>query len=152
MPANVFVSYDHIDQDMVNGFISLISNPNHYLSFHDWSLKDPIVDRVKKPLPYPPSDFRSDPVKLEIKRLFEKASRMIVLVGEYTYESEWVNWEIQAFFDNKNNYINDTRNRIRALRFKGFNNAALPPVLNNRSLNPINWDLEELNEWLNGVI
>ena len=152
MPANVFVSYDHIDQDRVNGFISLISNPNHALSFHDWSLKDPIVDRIKKPLPYSPSDIRSKPVKNEVNRLFEKASRMVVLIGDYTHASEWVNWEIQAFFDNKAKLLGTTQNRIRALRFKGYENANLPPNLASRSGGTINWDLEELLEWLNDKI
>ncbi len=152
MPANVFVSYDNFDQDRVNGFISLISNPNHPLSFHDWSLKDPIADKIKKPLPYPPSDPRSKPVKKEIKRLFKKASRMVVLIGEYTHTSEWVNWEIQTFFDNKRVRSNVPGNRIRALKFKGFDNAVLPPNLYNRSGSAINWDLEELDKWLNGVV
>ena len=127
MPANVFVSYDNSDKDRVNGFISLINNPNHPLSFHDWSLKDPIVDKIQKPLPYPPSDSRSKPVKKEIKRLFDKASRMVVLVGDYTHTSEWVNWEIQTFFDNKVKIIGTTQDRILALRFKGYENAILPP-------------------------
>ena len=152
MPSNVFVSYDHFDQDKVNGFISLISNPNHSLSFHDWSLKDPIVDKIKKPLPYPPSDPRSKPVKKEIKRLFEKASRMVILVGEYTHKSEWVNWEIQTFYDNKLKLPGTSQNRIRALRFKGYENAILPPNLKTRSGGTINWDLEKLSEWLNNAI
>jgi hypothetical protein len=152
MTANVFISYDHLDQDRVNGFISLINNPNHSLSFHDWSLKDPIVDKIKKPLPYPPSDPRSKPVKKEIKYLFKKTSRMVVLIGEYTYLSEWVNWEIQTFFDNKAIMPGITQNRIRALRFKGYEKAILPPNLQNRSGGTINWDLEELSEWLNNPV
>ncbi len=152
MTVNVFVSYDHLDQNRVNGFISLISNPNHPLSFHDWSLKDPIVDKIKKPLPYPPSDSRSEPIKKEIKRLFKKASRMVVLVGEYTHASEWVNWEIQTFIDNKAKLSAPTQNRIRALRFKGYENSILPSNLRNRSGGTINWELEELLEWLNDTI
>jgi hypothetical protein len=152
MPANVFVSYDHFDQDKVNGFISLISNPNHPLAFHDWSLKDPIVDKIKKPLPFPPSDPRSKPVKRDIKQLFIKASRMVVLVGEYTYTSEWVNWEIQTFFDNKVKLSGITQNRIIALRFKGYEYVCLPPNLKNRSKETINWDLKKLSQWLDNPV
>ncbi len=77
---------------------------------------------------------------------------MVVFIGEYTYASEWVSWEIQTFFDNKAKLLGITQNRIRALRFKGYENAILPPNLNNRSGGTINWDLEELFEWLNDTI
>ena len=61
MATNVFVSFDHEDRNQVNGFSSLVKNPNHPLDFHDHSLKEPILDRSGKPIKYPPNDIRSKP-------------------------------------------------------------------------------------------
>jgi MTH538 TIR-like domain (DUF1863) len=73
MPTNVFVSYDHNDQSQVNGFKALKFNPNHPLDFHDHSLNEPATDRSGK---------------------FDRASKLVVLIGNNTHQSAWVDWEI----------------------------------------------------------
>ena len=79
MATNVFVSFDHDDQNQVRGFKALISNPNHPLDFHDRSLRDPILGRSGIPLKYPPNDPRSKPVRDEIIGKFKNASKLVVL-------------------------------------------------------------------------
>jgi len=37
----------------------------------------------------------------EIKRMFNMATKMAVLVGHSTHKSDWVNWEIRTFYDRK---------------------------------------------------
>jgi hypothetical protein len=49
MAANVFVSYDHDDQEQVGAFTLLKNNPNHPLDFQDHSLKDPVLGSSGKP-------------------------------------------------------------------------------------------------------
>ncbi len=101
MATNVFVSYDHDDQKQVGGFKLFKNNPKHPLDFRDHSLKEPVTDKSGKPIKYPPSDPRSKPVRDEIKKKFENASKLVVLIGDDTYKSEWVEWEINTFFRNE---------------------------------------------------
>src|SRR5260370_41911188 len=97
MVANVFVSYDHDDQRQVGAFKLLKHNPTHPLDFQDHSLKDAILGSSGKPLTYPPTDARSEPVRDAIKKKFERASKLVVLIGADTHNSDWVDWEIKTF-------------------------------------------------------
>lgn len=148
MSVNVFVSFVHEDQQQMDSFRALAKNPNHEFVFHDRSLKEPVVDRAGTPLPYPPSDPRSKPVRKEIKRLFDKATRMVVLIGNSTHLSDWVDWGIRTFYDKKKRLPVKTRKRIRAMKLKGCESARFPSALTGRSTRPMNWDPIELNRWL----
>ena len=148
MPANVFVSFVHEDQQQMDSFRALSKNPNHKLVFQDRSLKEPVVDRAGTPLPYPPHDRRSRPVRKEIERLLDKATRMVVLVGNSTHKSYWVNWEIRRFYEMKKLLSGKTRKRIRAMKLKGCENSNLPKALKDLSVQIMNWNLTALNRWL----
>lgn len=148
MPANVFVSYDHDDQNQVNGFRSLIQNPNHPLDMHDRSLKEPVTGSTGKPLRYPPNDPRSKPVRDEIINKFNSASKLVVLIGDDTYRSDWVSWEIGTFFQMKSVLPGDTWKRLRGMTLKGSDNATIPiALLNGRSTQHLKWDPETLDIW-----
>ena len=150
MPTNVFVGYDHDDQNQVNGFKAIKYNPNHPLDFHDHSLKEAVVDRTGRPIKYPPSDPRSQKVRDEIKAKFDRASKLVVLIGDRTHASEWVDWEVRTFYDMKRPLSGEnTWKRIRGMKLKGSDNAAMPNALmNGRSTMPLNWDPEALDKWL----
>lgn len=96
MAVNVFVSFDHDDQKQVGGFKLLKSNPNHPLNFQDHSLKEAVLGRTGQPIKYAPSDARSKPVRDEIISKFERASKLVVLIGDDTHKSAWVEWEINT--------------------------------------------------------
>lgn len=150
MPANVFVSYDHDDQQQVGGFKLLKSNPNHPLDFHDHSLKEPVVGLSGRPIKYPPSDLRSKPVRDEISRKLDRASKLVVLIGENTYKSDWVEWEINTFYDLKKKISGEkTWKRIRGMTLKGSDRVTIPPSLyNGRSTQWLAWDPDALDKWL----
>lgn len=149
MAANVFVSYDHDDQNQVGGFKGLKENPKHPLDFHDHSLKEPVTDRSGKPIKYPPSDSRSKPVRDEIKKKFANASKLVVLIGDDTHKSEWVEWEIDSFFKMKKDLSGDkTWKRIRGMTLKDSDNATTPSALGDQSTKVMAWDPEALDEWL----
>jgi MTH538 TIR-like domain (DUF1863) len=115
MPANAFISYDHDDQQQVGGFRLLKNSPKHPLDFQDHSLKDAVRDRTGKPIKYPPSDPRSKPVRDEIVKKFDRASKLVVLIGDDTHNSEWVDWEINTFYEMKKEVSGEkTWKRIRA--------------------------------------
>jgi hypothetical protein len=150
MAANIFISYDHDDQNQVSGFKALKKNPNHSLDFHDHSLKGAVTDRTGNPIKYPPSDPRSKPVRDEIMKKFEKASKLVVLIGENTHKSDWVEWEVNSFIQMKKPLSGDkTWKRIRGMKLKACDNAKMPDVLMNaRSTKEMTWDPETLDKWL----
>lgn len=150
MPANAFISYDHDDQSQVAGFKLLKNNPNHPLDFQDHSLKDAVRDRSGKPIKFPPSDTRSKPVRDEIIRKFDRASKLVVLIGDDTHNSEWVNWEINTFYEMKEKVSGEnTWKRIRGMTLKGSEQATAPSALyNGRSTKWLAWDPEALDKWL----
>ncbi|MEW6236233.1 MAG: TIR domain-containing protein [Candidatus Omnitrophota bacterium] len=149
MTANVFVSFDHDDQKQVGGFKLLNNNPKHPLDFRDHSLKEPVIDRSGKPIKYPPSDNRSKPVRDEILKKFEKCSKLVVLIGDDTHKSEWVEWEIDNFFKMKKDLSGDnTWKRIRGMKLKGCDNAKMPSALMGRSTKELTWDPVNLDKWL----
>jgi hypothetical protein len=120
------------------------------LEFHDHSLKEPVVDRTGKPIKYPPSDPRSQRVRDEIKAKFDRASKLVVLIGDNTHQSEWVDWEIRTFYELKKAVsAENTWKRIRGMKLKGSDNATMPDALTNgRSTQPLLWDPEGLDKWL----
>jgi hypothetical protein len=149
MVANAFVSYDHDDQKQVSGFKLLKNNPKHPLDFQDHSLKDAVRDRSGKPISYPPSDARSKPVRDEIIRKFENASKLVVLIGDNTHKSDWVEWEINKFYEMKQKLCGDkTWKRIRGMTLKGSEKASTPTALGGRSTKILQWDPEALDKWL----
>jgi hypothetical protein len=150
MAANVFVSFDHDDQQQVAGLKLLKSNPNHPLDFHDHSLKQPVLGSTGRPIKYPPSDARSKPVRDEITGRFDRASKLVVLIGDSTYKSEWVEWEINTFFDLKRKVSGDnTWKRIRGMILKGLNQPTIPSaLLSGRSTQWLSWDPDVLDKWL----
>jgi len=150
MASNIFVSFDHDDQQQVEGFKALKSNPNHPLDFHDHSLKEPVTDRIGKPIKYPPSDQRSKPVRDEILKQFDKCSKLVVLIGDETHQSDWVEWEINSFFEMKRKLSGEkTWKRIRGMTLKGSEKATIPSALyNGRSTQWLAWDPATLDNWL----
>jgi hypothetical protein len=150
MAANVFVSFDHDDQKQVGGFKLLKNNPKHPLDFHDHSLKEPVTGKSGKPIKYPPGDPRSKPVRDEILKKFDKCSKLVVLIGDDTHKSDWVEWEINSFFKMKEPLSGEkTWKRIRGMKLKGSDDAKMPPALmNGRSTKELTWNPEALDKWL----
>ena len=146
---NIFISFDHNDAMQVNGFKLIKSNSKHPLAFRDHSLKEPVTNRYGKPIIYSPSDARSAPVRREIISKFENSSKLVVLIGSSTYDSEWVDWEIKRFFSMKLKLSgSNTWKRIRGMRLKGTIYATIPAALGRRSTKALNWDPKILDSWL----
>jgi len=149
MPINLFISFAGEDVEQLESFRALAKNPQHRLRFHDRSQARPVTDRVGTPFPYPPNDKRAKPVREEIKKLLDKATRMVILIGETTNESQWVNWEIRTFFDRKKKHPGKTARRLIAMRLKGHRKTKLPKAVLNLGIQAINWNPEAFSDWLN---
>ena len=151
MPANVFISFELTNLPQVESIRALARNPKHELEFHDWSETETVNDKRGTPLPYPPDDpmSRAEPIRKELKRFLKKATKMVVLVGEYTHESKWVNWEIQTFYDMKSNLEGDPTKRIKAMYIQGCENPPLPKRVTGLNISTMRWKLSALNTWFN---
>ncbi len=149
MATNTFVSFDHDDQKQVGGLKLLKNNPDHPLDFHDHSVKEPVLGRSGRPIKYPPSDPRSKPVRDAIIKKFDRASKLVVLIGNDTHSSEWVEWEINTFYNMKKDLSGEnTWKRIRGMTLKGSDNATIPDALKGQSTKRLAWDPEALDKWL----
>lgn len=118
MPTNVFISFTHENLKQVESIRALAKNAEHELEFHDRSELEPVKDKVGTPLPYQPDDPRAKPIMKELKRLLRKATKMVVVIGEATHRSSWVNWEIQTFYDQKSNLSGDATKRVKGMYVK----------------------------------
>ena len=147
MPTNVFISFALENLEQVNSIRALAQNPQYGLDFHDRSELEPVKDRVGMPLPYQPDDTRADPVRKELKRLLQKATKMVVIIGEATNKSKWVNWEIQTFYDKKSNLDGDATKRIKGMYVKGYEDRELPKRVRRLGISTMDWDLEALKKW-----
>lgn len=147
MPARVFISYDHDDANQVNGFRSLGQNPNHPLEFQDRSLAEPVRDKADRIIRYPPTDPRAEPVRRAIRERFDQCSRLVVLIGDDTHSSAWVDWEIEEFHRRKTALGYDASRRIRGMRLKGSRGGG-PAALRGRSMPTLEWNPTELDRWL----
>jgi len=149
MPTNVFISFERHNLEQVNSIRALANNPQHDLEFHDRSETEPVKDKKGNPLPYQPDDPRSEPIKKELRRLLKKATKMVVVIGEFTHESNWVNWEIQSFYDRYDSISGDSDKRIIAICFKDMNNIGLPKILRTFSIPQMQWNMDALAHWIN---
>ena len=148
MPTNVFISFERHNLQQVNSIRALANNPQHELEFHDRSEIEPVRDRVGTPLPYQPDDSRSKPIKKELRRLLRKATKMIVVIGDYTHESNWVNWEIQSFYDRYDSISGDADKRIISMVVRNTSNVKLPKILRTYSVPQMTWNLDTLSQWI----
>jgi len=80
----VFISYDH-------------SEDVHYKRLLDaWNKNDKFQFEFDNRSPNHPIDSKdADVVKAQLTRLMKDADYMLVIVGEKTHGSKWVNWEVQ---------------------------------------------------------
>jgi hypothetical protein len=88
-------------------------------------------------------------VRDEIIKKFEKCSKLVVLIGDDTHASEWVQWEINTFFAMKKPLSGEnTWKRIRGMTLKGSDKAQKPSALGGQSTEVMPWDPEVLDKWL----
>jgi DNA-directed RNA polymerase subunit L len=84
MARNVFLSFVEEDLNLVNLFRGQAKNENNDLEFSDYSVKEPFDSE------------NADYIRQEIRNLIKKVSVTLCLIGETTYKSRWVDWEIKT--------------------------------------------------------
>jgi len=132
----VFVSYDHDNVQSCNDLRSINLNPNNDVKFFDGSLSEPVYNTHGHVNRRPPFNPDSNPVNNKILDLLKEADKMLVLIGQDTHSSLWVNWEIKQF--RKNNSDND----IVLMRCAGNDNGGIPQAA--QGLRIHDWSIERL--------
>lgn len=151
MPINLFISYDHEDQEYVASFRSLALNPNNPLQFSDRSLVKPVLNHLGQVISALPTDPNARAVCVEIEKLLLKASHLVVLVGKKTHNSAWVQWEVNRFKAIKHGVMSEqTSRRVIGMKLKGQDDVPVPSFLTgNYSSGIIHWDIGVFTDWLN---
>lgn len=120
----VFLSFDYDDIQQVKGLKLLSKNPDYELEFYDESL-DIAIDSED-----------ADYIKQKIGERILRSSITVCLIGENTYKSKWVNWELEK--------SDESGNKIIAMALKGINSAVLPKLIKDKGLTFYGWDPDKL--------
>lgn len=148
MEVNLFTSFAEEDREQLESFRALAKNPKHKLKFHDHSQMEPVRDKHGDPVRQPPRLPTSKQIREYLHPRMDKSSRLVVLVGEHTHESEWIDWEIRTFYDKKKKLRGNTVKRLIAMRLRGQKKATLPKAVIDLSIKRINWNPDKFSEWL----
>ena len=122
----VFLSFRGEDLREVNLFRGQAKDRNSYLDFIDFSLQVP---------------FRSENaeyIQRGIRERIRTSSVTIVLIGETTYKSDWVDWEIRESLRLGKGII--------AVKLKEDPNLKIPRALTEHGIKPLPWDQKKINE------
>ena len=116
----IFISFQHEDRLQAQGFNLLRWNPNVPVEFVGRHLLSPVESED-------PNYIRS-----KIREMLNGTSVTVVLIGEKTADSDWVDFEIRESLARGNG--------ILGIRLKGAENADVPYALIEAGAKVINWD------------
>jgi hypothetical protein len=125
MAKRVFLSFVVEDASLVTLFRGQAKNKNNDLEFSDYSVQDPY------------DSTNADYIRTKIRERIAAASVTICLIGETTYKSRWVDWELRA---SKEEY-----NKVFGVRL--HSNATkdpTPKALTDLSASVLNWDVDAI--------
>ena len=126
MARNVFLSFAMEDHRYANAFRGMARSSRSDLEFRDYSVKEPFERAWKT----------------NVERLIRMCSATICLVGETTWRSEAVNWEIK-----KSDALGK---RVIAVRLAP-DIRRLPSALGELGVAPVPWEIDAIMSELEGV-
>jgi hypothetical protein len=93
LARSIFISYQHKDRKKANGFRILRWNNNVDVEFHDNHLLSPV-------------DSTNDQyIKRRINQEMDNTSVTVVIVGDKTKDSDWVDYEIERSIERGNGLV-----------------------------------------------
>ncbi len=126
----VFLSFSSDDLQQVRGLRLLLKNQNYDLDFYDESIKEAI------------DSYNADYIKRVIGEKISRTSITVCLISKTTYQSAWVDWELEK--------SQKEGNKIIAMALKGINEAILPKKIKESNLNFYPWDPSNLARLIGG--
>jgi Thoeris protein ThsB, TIR-like domain len=125
MAKRVFLSFVVEDKDLVAMFRGQAKNKNSELEFSDYSVKEPY------------SSVNQAYIKSQIKPKISAASVTICLIGNTTYSSDWVDWELR--------YSQEVGNKVIGVRLHSDSMKDLAPkALTDLRATVVNWDIDAI--------
>lgn len=121
----VFISYEGSDRKKAKGFRLLRWNKNVDVEFHDRHLLDPV-------------DSTNDQyIKRCINNELKGTSVTVVIVGENTKDSEWVDYEVQRSLDKGNGIV--------AVKLPGVDDNKVPEKIRENGGEVVEWNPHEFD-------
>ena len=127
----VFLSFDSDDINQIRGLRLLATNPNFDLEFYDESLRTPVDSQ------------EADYIKRVIREKIKRAGVTLCLVGQNTYKSNWVSWELEESEKQDNSIV--------AMALKGIGNMIFPKYLKDSNIIVYKWDPNYLVTLINNT-
>jgi DNA-directed RNA polymerase subunit L len=124
MARNVFLSFVEEDIYLVNLFRGQAKNENNDMEFSDYSVKEPFDSE------------NADYIKQQIRNLIKKVSVTLCLVGETTYKSKWVNWEIRT--------SSELGKGLVGVKLHSSPKDIIPQALKDNRAEIVDWDIKEI--------
>lgn len=131
----IFLSfaYDE-DKEQVNGFRSMLENPDADINFEDGSCKK---DYGGKP---------EEEIKRIIRSLLDRCSVTVCLLSRKTKKSEWVNWELEASQSKGKGIVGIV---LKGKRDEIKHYSDCPSLLDGKRYNVYYWDTpEKMQRWI----
>lgn len=126
MRRRIFISYQHDDIQQAKGFNLLRWNPNVDFDFVGRHLLSPVDSK--------------DPnyVRTKIREQLKGSSVVVVLIGQNTASSDWVDYEVREGMEDRKGII--------GIRLKGAETAEVPPALTEAGVKVVNWDPDAFSD------
>ena len=129
---NIFISHHHEDANKIKDLTNLIQKNGKYIT------RDSSIYEDKSPNKANNNDY----IKSLIRPQIDWAGTIIVLIGEKTRESEWVQWEID--------YAGKKDKNIIGVFLPGMDNDKIPDALAKHSTDIVRWRSNNLDNALEG--
>jgi len=126
LARRIFVSFAYDDLQQAKGFNLLRWNPHVDFDFVGRHLMSPVDSE------------NPDYIKSKIREEMKGASCTVVLVGERTAESEWVDFEIRETLAQGK--------PVLGIRLKGAETAKVPPALIEANAKVLDWSPHEFED------
>ena len=124
MARNVFLSFVEEDLNLVNLFRGQAKNENNDLEFSDYSVKEPFDSK------------NADYIRQQIRNLIKKVSVTLCLIGETTYKSRWVDWEIKTSAELGKGLV--------GVRLHSSPKDIIPQALKDNKAEIVDWDIKKI--------
>lgn len=125
MAKRIFLSFVEEDLDLVNLFRGQAKNKSSDLEFSDYSVKEPY------------DSMNAAYIRSKIRERIRAASVTICLIGETTYKSRWVDWEIRTSAEDGN--------RVFGVRLHGSAIKDISPkAITDLKAAVYNWDIDTI--------
>ena len=124
---NLFVSHKGEDESKIEAFKKLMEKRGY--NFRDSSIKESEPNRANNE-EYIKSAY--------LRPAIDWAGTVVVLIGNNTHKSEWVNWEID--------YAIRTGRTVIGVYLPGETDSKLPEALKNYATSCVSWNADKIDE------